>query len=57
MMTQLMDEGLKSGILNLNSSYVLTAGDQVGVSGTTNMIRIISTNEMEFFSSLKWEKA
>ena len=55
-MSQLMDEGLKSGILDLSSNYVLTAGDPVGVSGSTNMIRIISANEMEFFRSLKWNK-
>jgi len=56
MMSDLMEQGLQSGILNLNSQYILTAGDPVGVSGSTNMIRIISASEMEFFRSLRWNK-
>lgn len=55
MMSDLMEQGLKSGILDLKSQYVLTAGDPVGVSGSTNMIRIISGSEMEFFRSLRWK--
>lgn len=56
MMSDLIEQGLKSKVLNLDSQYILTAGDPVGVSGTTNMIRIMSANEMEFFKSLKWNK-
>ncbi len=55
MMSDLMEQGLQSGILNLQAQYILTAGDPVGVSGSTNMIRIISANEMEFFRGLRWK--
>jgi len=53
MMSELVDQGLKRGILDLHSRYILTAGDPVGVSGSTNMIRIFGLNEMEYFRSKK----
>ncbi|MBU1657640.1 pyruvate kinase [bacterium] len=53
MMNELVTEGLKRGVLNIESNYILTAGDPLGVVGSTNMIRIISHNEMEYFKSLK----
>jgi len=55
MMSDLMKQGLEKNILDLNSQYILTAGDPVGASGSTNMIRIISKNEIEFFKGLKWK--
>lgn len=48
-----MQKGLKSKILDKKKSYILTAGDPVGVSGTTNMIRLLRENEMEFFRILE----
>ncbi len=56
MMGELIDQGLKRGVLDLDSRYILTAGDPVGVTGSTNMIRIISASEMEYFRSLKWQE-
>ena len=53
MMNELVDEGLKRGVLDIDSTYILTAGDPLGVIGSTNMIRIISKYEMNFFRSLK----
>ncbi len=55
MMSEVMDQGIKRGVLDTESLYILTAGDPVGVSGSTNMIRIITAHEMEYFRSLKWE--
>jgi pyruvate kinase len=52
-MNELIEEGLKRGVLDIDSTYILTAGDPYGVTGSTNMIRIISKYEMEFFKSLK----
>jgi pyruvate kinase len=54
MMSEVVDQGIERGVLDLNSRYILTAGDPVGVSGSTNMIRIITIHEMEYFRSLKW---
>jgi len=48
-----MQKGLANGMLNKNNSYILTAGDPVGVSGSTNTIRLLRKNEMEFFRNLK----
>jgi pyruvate kinase len=48
-----MKKGLKDNILNLNNSYILTAGDPIGVSGSTNTIRLLRKKEMEFFQNLK----
>jgi len=55
MMSEVMDQGIKRGVLDMESRYILTAGDPVGVSGSTNMIRIITAHEMEYFRSLKWQ--
>jgi pyruvate kinase len=55
MMSEVMDQGLKRGVLDMESRYILTAGDPVGVSGSTNMIRIITVHEMEYLRSLKWK--
>lgn len=54
-MSEVMDQGLKRGVLDMQSQYILTAGDPVGVSGSTNMVRIITAHEMEYFRSLKWQ--
>ncbi|MBU0720535.1 pyruvate kinase [bacterium] len=53
MMSKVMDQGLKRKVLKLDKSYILTAGDPIGISGTTNMIRLLRQREMEFFRSLK----
>ncbi len=50
---EVMQKGLDSKILDKKNSYILTAGDPVGVSGSTNMIRLFRENEMEFFRTLK----
>jgi len=48
-----MEKGLRDGVLNTEKSYILTAGDPVGVTGSTNTIRLLRKNEMEFFRNLK----
>jgi len=53
MMSSVMNEGLQRGVLKLEKSYILTAGDPVGVAGSTNMIRILREHEMMFFKDLK----
>lgn len=52
MMSEAMTQGLDRNIIDLSKSYILTAGDPAGVTGTTNTIRILRKNEMEFFKSL-----
>jgi pyruvate kinase len=56
MIGEVMDQGLKRGVLHLDKSYILTAGDPVGTPGSTNLIRVITKHEMEFFSLLKRKK-
>ncbi|WP_457743738.1 pyruvate kinase [Sulfurimonas sp.] len=53
MMYEVVTEGLKRNILNLEHRYILTVGDPLGVVGSTNMIRILSKYEMNFFKTLK----
>lgn len=53
MMSEVMHQGMHKNILRLDKSYILTAGDPVGVAGNINMIRILREYEMEFFKSLK----
>jgi pyruvate kinase len=52
MMGEVMNQGLQRAVLHLDKSYILTAGDPVGVVGNTNMIRILREHEMMFFKSL-----
>lgn len=53
MMSEVMNQGDERKILRFNKSYILTAGDPIGVEGSTNMIRIVREHEMEFFKTLK----
>ncbi len=55
MMAEVMEEGLERKVLDLDNSYILVAGDPVGVPGSTNLIRVVTRYEMEFFSSLAKE--
>jgi len=52
MMKEVMNQGIERDVLKLDKSYILTAGDPVGVAGSTNMIRILREREMLFFKSL-----
>ncbi|EQB39754.1 pyruvate kinase [Sulfurimonas hongkongensis] len=52
MLAEVMRQGFDRKALHLDKSYVLTAGDPIGVEGSTNMIRILRANEMEYFHSL-----
>jgi len=52
MMSDVINEGLKRKVLYLDKSYILTAGDPVGVEGSTNMIRILREHEMNFFKDI-----
>jgi pyruvate kinase len=49
-LNDLVKRGLKEGSLNKNSSYILTAGDPIGKAGSTNLIRVISSEDMLEFS-------
>ena len=52
MMGSVMNQGLERQVLKLDKSYILTAGDPVGIPGSTNMIRLLRAPEMEFFRSI-----
>ncbi|MEA3370581.1 MAG: pyruvate kinase [Campylobacterota bacterium] len=54
-MSDVVNQGLERGVLRLDRSYILTAGDPVGVEGSTNMIRILREYEMNFFKELPRE--
>ncbi|MDD5157217.1 pyruvate kinase [Sulfurimonas sp.] len=54
MMSEVMNKGFDRNILKLDKSYILTAGDPVGIEGSTNMIRLLRAHEMEFFRTLKY---
>jgi len=52
MMSQVVKKGLAKGVLENDGCYVLTAGDPVGVAGTTNSIRVLREHEMRYLKSL-----
>ena len=51
-LSEVMKQGIERNVLKLDKSYILTAGDPVGVAGSTNMIRLLREHEMKFFASL-----
>ena len=51
MLIEVVQSGLARKVLDLESLYVVTAGDPVGVPGTTNAIRILRRSELEHFAS------
>ena len=52
MLSEVMNKGLESGVIKKENTYIITAGDPVGVPGTTNNIRILKEKEIEYFSEL-----
>jgi len=56
MMGEVMELGIRKGVLNLDESYILTAGDPAGIPGSTNLIRVVTRHEMEFFLERRKKK-
>jgi pyruvate kinase len=52
MLSDVVKNGLKNRVLDREGCYIMTAGDPVGVPGTTNNIRILRSLEMDFFNDL-----
>lgn len=53
MLADIIQSGLKRGIIDKNQTYVFTAGYPIGTPGTTNIIRILRENEITFFGETK----
>ncbi|MDY0121051.1 MAG: pyruvate kinase [Sulfurimonas sp.] len=53
MMREVVLQGEQRGVIFMERSYILTAGDPTGVPGSTNIIRLLRRHEMEFFKTLK----
>ena len=51
-LSEVISSGLERQAIDLDSTYILTAGDPVGEPGTTNTIRILRRTELEFFLHL-----
>jgi len=47
-----INKGLKKSILDEKKTYILTAGSPMGVSGSTNVIRVLTSDGMGFFKNL-----
>ena len=56
MIGEVMKQGLERGVLDREESYIMTAGDPAGAPGSTNLIRVITGHEMEFFLQRKINK-
>ncbi len=56
MLSEVMQKGIKRGVIKKENTYILTAGDPVGVAGSTNNIRILKEHEIEYFASLSTKK-
>ncbi len=49
MLCEVVKTGIRNGVLEKEGCYILTAGDPVGVPGTTNNIRILRAAELRHF--------
>lgn len=49
MIADVMQEGRERGLFAADKTYILTAGDPVGMPGSTNLIRVIKGDEDKFF--------
>jgi len=52
MLCEVMQKGLEREVIKRENTYILTAGDPVGVAGSTNSIRILKEHEIEYFAGL-----
>ena len=52
LLSEVISSGLERQVIDLEKTYILTAGDPVGEPGTTNTIRILRRTELEFFLNL-----
>lgn len=53
MTSDVLYQGIERGVLDLEKTYIMVAGDPVGTPGSTNMIRILTKHEMQFFCTMK----
>ncbi|HEX5711330.1 MAG TPA: pyruvate kinase [Sulfuricurvum sp.] len=53
MTREIISNGLERGIIDTSQTYIFTAGDPVGVQGTTNLIRVLREHELVFFNNTK----
>ena len=56
MLSEVMNKGLDNGFIKKENTYIITAGDPVGVPGTTNNIRILKEKEIEYFAGVTGNK-
>jgi len=56
MLSEVMNKGLDRNFIRKENTYIITAGDPVGVPGTTNNIRILKEKEIEYFTNLSSTK-
>jgi hypothetical protein len=45
--------GIKDGVLSSKGSYILLVGYQTDKSGSTNLIRLINSDEIDFIINKK----
>ncbi|MDR0467738.1 MAG: pyruvate kinase, partial [Campylobacteraceae bacterium] len=53
MLRNTFKNALSFGWINRDHSYILTAGFPAGVEGSTNLIRIVRKNEIDYFAKLE----
>lgn len=51
MLIEVVQSGLSRQVISEDAMYIMTSGDPVGVPGTTNTIRILRKDEMNYYAS------
>jgi pyruvate kinase len=50
MVAMVIQNGLKAEVLDRDRTYILAAGDRTGITGSTNMIRVLRKHELDYFN-------
>lgn len=52
MLAKMIQKGIAKGFIDKNKSYIVTAGYPTGVEGSTNFIRIMKKEQIEYYEDL-----
>ncbi len=54
MLSDMLKEAISENIINENGTYIVTAGFPTGCEGSTNFIRILKREQIEYYKDLKF---
>ena len=52
MLGQTLQKGIEEGLIDKDKTYIVTAGYPAGVEGSTNFIRILKKEQIEYYTDM-----